>query len=191
METTGVFKQFMLQYVAVSDEDWIRISKEFSVTTYKKGALILEEGNICNHLSFLEKGLLRFYIWKDGETVTKFFTEDPYIFTSQRSFNRREPAKENIEALEDSLVWQLSYQAQQALLKVEAWRVFADKITQEVQFFTENILEEIQNETAENRYTLLLKNRPKLVQRVPLKHLASYLGITQQSLSRIRRNISR
>ncbi len=180
----------MLQYVAVSKEDWSLISSKFYATNYKKGTLLLEEGTVCNHLSFLEKGLLRFFIWKHGETVTKFFTEAPYICTSQRSFNQREPAKENIEALEDSLVWQLSFKDQQELLRLEVWRVFADKITQEVQFFTENILEELQNETAENRYGLLLKQRPELVRRVPLKHLASYLGITQQSLSRIRRNIS-
>ncbi len=181
----------MQQYVTVSHEDWLLISNKFSAKRYQKGTLLLEQGKTCDHLSFLETGLLRFFIWKDGETATKFFTEAPYMFTSQRSFNQREPAKENIEALEDSLVWQLSFQGQQELLRLSVWRTFADKITQEVQFFTENILEELQNETAENRYNLLLKHRPELVRRVPLKHLASYLGITQQSLSRIRRNISR
>ncbi len=151
----------------------------------------MEEGSVCNHLRFLESGLLRFFIWKDGETVTKFFTEAPYMFTSQRSFNQREPARENIEALEDSLVWEIRYEDHKALLQLGIWNELAAKVTQEVQFFTENILEDLQNETAENRYRSLLKNRPQLLQRVPLKHLASYLGITQQSLSRIRKNLSR
>jgi len=133
---------------------------------------------------------LHFYIWKDGEPKTKFFTIAPYIFTSQRSFNTQKPSSENIQALENSTVWKIRFSDHQSLLKLPIWNLFGQKITQEVQFFTENILEEVQNETAENRYHSLLQNRPELIQRVPLKYLASYLGITQQSLSRIRKNIS-
>lgn len=150
---------------------------------------MLEEGKICSHISFLENGLLRFFIWKNGESVTKFFTIAPYMFTSQRSFNQQQPAKESIEALEDSIVWQLSFANQKELLKLEVWQVFARKITQEVQFFTENILEELQNETAEKRYLKLLDTQPELLQRVPLKHLASFFGVAPQSLSRIRKKV--
>ncbi|NHF59111.1 Crp/Fnr family transcriptional regulator [Flavobacteriaceae bacterium TP-CH-4] len=183
------FRTFFSRYVDFTPEDWNTIAPTFQKIVVGKGQLLLKEGDISNHLCFLEDGLLRFYLWKDGESVTKFFTEAPYMFTSQRSFNQRQPARESIEALEDSIIWQISYEQHQELLQMTVWKRFADKITQEVQFFTENILEELQNETAEHRYRLLLENRPELVRRVPLKHLASYLGITQQSLSRIRRNI--
>ncbi len=190
VETPHTFRKFIESYISISDQDWAIIRAKLSHKTYQKGALLLKNGTVCHHLSFLETGLLRFFIWRDGEAVTKFFTEAPYMFTSQRSFNERQPSRENIEALEDSSVWQITYTDQQELLQLPIWKAFAHKITQEVQFFTENILEELQNETAENRYRLLLNNRPELVGRVSLKHLASYLGVTQQSLSRIRRNIS-
>ncbi|MEO0528832.1 MAG: Crp/Fnr family transcriptional regulator, partial [Bacteroidota bacterium] len=157
---------------------------------FKKGELLLEEGDVCNHLSFLENGLLRFFIWHDGEKMSKFFTIAPYMFTSQRSFNLRIPAKESIEALEDSSLWQIGYEDNQKLLKMEVWNTFAHKVTQEVQFFTENILENLQSKTAERRYREILEKNPLFIQRIPLKHLASFLGITQQSLSRIRKNIS-
>ncbi|TMM58923.1 Crp/Fnr family transcriptional regulator [Maribacter algarum] len=186
MET---FKTFVQCYVSLAPKEWQIISSKFDSKVYKKGELLLEEDKVCNHLSFLESGLLHFFIWNDGEIKTKFFTEAPYIFTSQRSFNNRIPAKENIQAIENSIVWQVSYKDHQELLKIPVWNTLAQKITQEVQFFTENILEELQNKTAEERYSLLLKNRSDLVKRVPLKYLASYLGITPQSLSRIRRNI--
>jgi predicted house-cleaning noncanonical NTP pyrophosphatase (MazG superfamily) len=76
------------------------------------------------------------------------------------------------------------------LYRLKSWTDFARKIIQEVQFFTEEILEELQTETAELRYEKMLKNSPTLLQRIPLKHLASYLGIAPQSLSRIRKKLT-
>jgi len=85
---------------------------------------------------------------------------------------------------------QISYEQTNDLYRLKSWTDFARKIIQEVQFFTEEILEELQTETAELRYEKMLKNRPTLLQRIPLKHLASYLGIAPQSLSRIRKKLS-
>jgi hypothetical protein len=76
------------------------------------------------------------------------------------------------------------------LYRLKSWTDFARKIIQEVQFFTEEILEELQTETAELRYKKMLQNSPALLQRIPLKHLASYLGIAPQSLSRIRKKMT-
>ncbi|QLG47232.1 Crp/Fnr family transcriptional regulator [Costertonia aggregata] len=182
-------RKFIEQYVSLNQGDWQTVSSHFKLTLYPKGSTILESGKICDHLAFLEKGLLRFFIWKEGVDSTKFFTVAPYLFTSQRSFNTRRPATETIEALEDCHIWQIHFDDHKRLLKLPVYNELAQKITQEVQFFTENILFELQNQTAEQRYNNLLSNRPELLQRVQLKHLASYLGVTQQSLSRIRKNI--
>lgn len=151
----------------------------------------MEQGRICNNLYFLEQGLLRFFILKDGLEITKFFTIAPYFFTSQTSFNSRKPSSEYIQTIEKSIVWETSFEENQNLLKLPSWNNFARKITQEVQFFTEEILEELQTETAENRYSNMLRNQPELLQRIPLKYLASYLGVAPQSLSQIRKKIVR
>ncbi|MEM9078500.1 MAG: Crp/Fnr family transcriptional regulator [Bacteroidota bacterium] len=185
------FKDFITKYVFLPEKDWKKILGCLEPLSVKKGILLLEEGQLCNHVYFLERGLLRFSMLKNGEYVTKFFTEPPYAFTSQYSFSNRLPARENIEALENSDVWRISYEKSNELLRLESWNTFVRKLIQEVQFFTELILEEAQNETAEKRYAKLLQNRPQLVQRVSLKHLASYLGVTPQSLSRIRSNIQK
>ena len=182
-------RKFISEYVDLTDRDWVKIADSFVLKKYDKGELLLESGKICNFFGFLEEGLLRFFIWRDGEDITKFFTLAPYAFTSQRSFSIRNASKENIEALEDSIVWEVSYEKNQELMKIPAYNTFIRMLVQEVQFFTENILEEIQNLTAEERYKKLLKERPSLIRRVPLKHLASFLGITPQSLSRIRKQI--
>jgi CRP-like cAMP-binding protein len=171
-------------------DDWEQIAQCFEKRVIEKDEILLEEGKVCRHLYFLESGLLRYFINKDGNDITKFFTIAPYCFTSQVSFNNEKPATENIQAIEKSVIWQITVQQTNELFELKSWNTFARKIIQEVQFFTEEILEDLQTETAEYRYEKMLKNNPTLVQRIPLKHLASFLGIAPQSLSRIRKKIA-
>lgn len=182
-------RQFISQYTLVSEQDWQAISDCLLRRELKKETLLLEEGKTCKHLYFLEKGLLRFFVWKDGLDITKYFTDVPYVFTSQKSFNQQIPAQESIETLEDSIIWQMSYDDAQRLLELKSWTTFIRLLVQEVQTYTEEILEALQTQTAEQRYKLLLQQDADLIQRVPLKHLASYLGIAPQSLSRIRKKM--
>lgn len=185
------FKRFVKKYQAISDQDWAEIEQCFRLRKVLKNELILEEGKICRNLYFLESGLLRYFLLKDGVEVTKFFTIAPYCFTSQTSFNSKTPAKESIQAIEDSIIWETTFEENNKLLELKSWNLFARKLTQEVQFFTEEILEELQTETAENRYLKMLKTQGDLLQRIPLKYLASYFGIAPQSLSRIRKKNSK
>lgn len=183
------FRSFIESYTDVPDEDWALVEEQLERKVFEKGALLLEAGRICKQLYFLESGFLRYFIWKDGEDVSKFFTSPPYCFTSQRSFTQEIPAKESIEALEESIVWIMPAKAAFELLRFSSWSTFVRKLVQEVQHFTEEILESIQNQTAEERYKDLLESQHIFLQKVPLKHLASYLGIAPQSLSRIRKKI--
>lgn len=183
------FKRFIENYTSLPEEDWQQICKVTEPVSYSKGDLILKEGKVCNHLYFIENGLLRFFVWKDGNDVTKFFTIAPYLFTSQRSFSKQELAKENIEAIENSNLWRIHYKDNEQLLKMAFWATFERKLTEEVQYFTERILEDLQNKTAERRYRKMADTQQELLQRVPQKHIASFLGVTPQSLSRIRKKI--
>jgi len=182
-------RQFIEGYVSISEKEWGVISPCFTKQSLEKDEILLKEGKVCRHLYFLESGLLHFYINKEGKEITKFFTVAPYFFTSQVSFNSQKPASENIQAIEKSVIWKITYKQSIELLKLDTWASFARKITQEVQYYTEVILEEVQTETAENRYLKMLENNGDLLQRIPLKILASYLGIAPQSLSRIRKNL--
>ena len=182
-------KKFIEKYESISKEDWELISSSFRRKELPLNYNLLEEGKVCKNLYFLESGLLRFFIVKEGIEVNKFFTVDSFFFTSQASFNSKTPSTEYIQTIEKSIVWETSYEENQELLKLPSWSSFGRKITQEVQLDTEKILEEIQTETAESRYVKLLENKPDLLQRISLKHLASYFGIAPQSLSRIRKKI--
>jgi CRP-like cAMP-binding protein len=187
--TLETLRKFIEKYTSVPSNEWDEIAPCFEYRFVKKDEIVLAEGNVCKHLYFVESGLLHFYINKDGNNITKFFTEAPYFFTSQASFNSQKQSSENIQAIEDCVVYQITYKASNELFKLKSWAEFGRKITQEVQFFTEEILEQLQTETAELRYQKMRRNNPQLLERIPLKYLASYLGIAPQSLSRIRKKL--
>lgn len=187
----NTLKEYIQKYTKLTSEEWRAIADSLSCKTLQVEEILLREGSICRHLYFLESGLMRYFIVRDGKEVTKFFTEAPYCFTSQFSFTKELPANENIQAIEKSVVWQMSLQQANKLLEGNGWNTFVRKLVQEVQYYTESILLEIQTETAENRYAKMIRNNHTLLQRIPLKYLASYLGIAPQSLSRIRKNIMR
>ncbi|MDW3194325.1 MAG: Crp/Fnr family transcriptional regulator [Cytophagales bacterium] len=183
------FHSFISNYVSISNADWQVIASKLEKVEYKRGEMILEQGQVCRKLYFLEEGFLRYFIYKsNGEDATKFFTKAPYCFTSQQSFANNLITRDNIEMLEDAVVWEMKKSDAFELLELPFWNEFVRKLVQEVQYFTEEILQDLQNYTAEERYFHMLEVQDVIIQKSPLKHVASYLGIAPQSLSRIRKN---
>ena len=183
-------RSYLDSFTRISDPEWEQIEPRLERRTYKKGDILVEPGVICKDLFFIESGLLRFFFYREGEEVTKFFTEAPYCFTVQSSFTNETPSQDGIDVLEDAVVWEMSRKDAYDLLRYASWGEFVRKLIQEVQFQTEQILQSVQIDTAEERYRRLLEEHANLVSRVPLKYLASYLGIAPQSLSRIRKNLA-
>lgn len=172
--------------------DWnIEHNLKLTTRTLKKGEHLLEAGQKCDYLYFVLKGILRlYYLDLNGNQMTHWFSRENAIITSPFSFFKNEENILYLEALEDTEVLlitasQLKYinqnveQAQYKLRKLYAEFAMA---------FSRRIMD-IHTKTAEERYLKLLNNHPYLFQRAKLSHIASYLGITQQSLSRIRKNI--
>ncbi len=184
------FRKFIENYTTLSNKEWEEISACFQQRTLQKDEILLQEGDVCRHLYFIESGLLRYFIIKDGNEITKFFTEAPYCFTSQVSFTSETPAAENIQAIEKSVIYQTTLKQANDLLEFKSWNTFIRKLIQEVQYYTEEILQELQTETAEKRYRKMIEKNPSLLQRIPLQYLASFFGIAPQSLSRIRKKIA-
>lgn len=181
-------REFIERYSKITDADWERVSQLFEVRIFGKNEIILEEGKICRHFFFLEHGTIRFYSNVDGNDFTKTFTIAPYFFTSRTSFRKQEPSKEGIQALEETIVWQTSYHQYKQLEGINSWNIFIRKLLNEIQEFSESFYLESRTMTAEARYKKLLKTYPEtLLQKIPLKHLSSFLGIAPQSLSRIRK----
>ena len=165
------FKDYILKYNPINITEWNEVEKCLTRKEYQKGDTILENGRICRKLYFLEEGFLRFYIDKDGSDISKFFTEAPYCFTSQRSFTNNIPTEDNIEVINDAIVWEMPKTDAFDLLKYFNWSEFIRKLIQEVQFYTEEILKDLQNHTAEQRYIKMLEENNSILTNAPLKYV--------------------
>lgn len=153
----------------------------------EKGTFLMTEGKRCNHLYFLEAGSVRGFYNLDGKEVTYWFAFENNFVTSFLSFITRKPGMENIQAMEDCVLWAIAYDDLQKLYTKHPDMERLGRLVHE-QYYV--MLEErfVSNhfKEARERYENLLINAPHILQRVPLGYIASYLGITQETLSRIR-----
>ena len=186
-----MLRKFIEQYTRVPDDEWLIINEAFERKLFAKNEIILEEGSICRYFYFLQTGLIRCYTYYDGTDITKYFTAAPYCFTSLESFRKQIPAEESIQTLEESVIWFANDIKLEHLKILSSWNEFTTKLLQEVQQFTRSSLLEIKTKTADQRYKELLINKPEVIQRIPLKYLSGYLGVAPQSLSRIRKNLTK
>lgn len=170
-----------------------QIAAHFQLCTLKRHEYVLQEGNIGKEAFFLETGYLRAFVNDpDGNDVTiSIFTPNSFV-NNLVSFFRREPSQENIQAVTDCVVWAISYDTLQTLFHgMPEFREFGRMmLIMNNLALKDRIVSMIRN-TAEERYAALLHSKPDVFQHVPLKMIASFLGITDTSLSRIRRDFAK
>lgn len=155
--------------------------------SYKKGDIINKEGQICKQLSFIEQGLIKhFYYHNDRFFTLRFFSENN-IFTVLDSFINQTPADFITVALEDTNLTYLSYDDVQELArKHHCFETFLRKIFENAALANLNRIKEMFNNDATELYVSFAKNNQHLLQRISLGDIASYIGISQVTLSRIR-----
>lgn len=154
---------------------------------FKKNEVVQPIGHSCKTIYFIQSGALRIFYFKDGIDITESFEFEQAIVARAESLFSGRPSQKGIQALEDT---QLIAINSNALFKMydthhDLERLFR-KVFEQAYVKTINRLESLQFYTAEQRYANLLKEHPDVLLRVPLKYIASFLGITQVSLSRIR-----
>ena len=178
--------------VQLTDEEFEVISKFFIPKKLRKKQFLLHEGEVCKNIGFVNSGCLREYTIdsKGSEHIIQFAIEDWWI-SDPNSFLSGLPSTYNIDALEDSEVLLLEKSAREKLLdscpKME--RFF--RILIEANFVaTQRRITDSLSTSAEERYLKFVKTYPKLIEQVSQNHIASYLGITPQSLSRIRKELT-
>lgn len=153
----------------------------------KKDAFLVTEGKICQHVYFLERGCVRGYYTLEDREITCWFGFENNFVTSLLSFSTQKPGMENIQCLEDCTLWAISYEDLHRLYAKHADINRLGRIMHERYYV---MLEErvVRNhfKEARERYENLLTQAPHILQRVPLGYVASYLGMTQETLSRMR-----
>jgi CRP-like cAMP-binding protein len=154
-----------------------------------KNEVILEEGQHCNTIYLIENGCLRSYYNNDGVDITLSFSFEDQFTTSFMAYVNREPSNIIISAMENSKVWLLNnraYPRQQD--STNAFSTFIRRVAIRILAQTEEHYTMMRINTPADRYDYILKNKPELLQRIPLSYLASYLGVSRETLSRIRGN---
>jgi CRP/FNR family transcriptional regulator, anaerobic regulatory protein len=185
------FRDRLIEHYDFTDADWSETVSRFEPVTLPAKSLFLESGKIATSLGYLRKGLMRSFFYDDqANDITTHFFKEGTVVISMKSFNDQVPSRENIIALEPCEIDIITYDRMMDLIRVvPAW----GQIAKDVDEFKYNQLMnrtiQLQTLSASERYQLFVRKNPDILQRVALRHIASYLGIDIATLSRIRRKV--
>ena len=184
----AAFLNFIKLYINLSKEAEDEILDLALIEEVPKGHLLLKEGKTCERLYFIERGTIRTYHYQDGKDITYWIYPDNSIATSWHSYILRKPASEYIEATESTTLISLTYnQWQELYLKYPKLERFGRLILEEQMALLDDFFKGYYFLTAKEKYQLLTTAFPSITQRANLGHIASMLGISQETLSRIRK----
>lgn len=187
-----VFFSHILQKVSLTDEEKDLLKTFFTAKKIRKRQYLLQEGEVCKYLAFVEKGLLRSYnVDEKGNEHMNMFAWEGWWSSDMYSFFTGEKAVIHIDAIEDTELLIITLDAFEAMtLRVPKMDRYFRILFQNSLYTKERRLISSVTHTAEEKYTNLAERNPKLIQRVPQNLIASYLGLAPETLSRIRKNIA-
>jgi len=181
------FFAYISAFAKLSPDSMEDMAAVLEKSEFKKGHVLLRPGAVCHYIYFVEKGLTRTYYLKDGKDVTDWLSPENSLAVSIVSFVSRQPDVRGIELLEDSVLWVLSWQNLEALCaKYHDIEHLARMLVNGGLVQMQQRFDDLHFAAAQQRYATLMQTQPSLINRVPLGMVASYLGITQETLSRIR-----
>ncbi|WKN45025.1 Crp/Fnr family transcriptional regulator [Tunicatimonas pelagia] len=190
-------EQHILQKILKNDnltaEELASVVSQFAQVTFNKNEYILQAGEVAHYYYFVESGFVRSYaVDTDGNDITTGFFTKAQILIDWPSFFLKNPTKEHYQALTDCVVWRLGFDEFQRLFhSIEAFREGGRSRLVGSYFALKRRSTAMITDSAKERYLQLVKESPELIHNVSLKHIATYLGITDTSLSRIRKEIAK
>ncbi len=186
------FKNFLKQFPHFTSERFEELAPHLSIIHLKENDYLLKEGQICKQLAFIEQGMVRIYYLHDGKEITKCFCRENNITCSYSSLITQSPSESAIHAVEETKLITLPYSSLQELYQKNIFWQQMGRIAGEREFIIEETHNQsMRNLTAVDRYKHILKHESDLLQRAPLNHIASYIQVTPETLSRIRNKIMR
>ncbi|HBH05767.1 MAG TPA: Crp/Fnr family transcriptional regulator [Flavobacteriales bacterium] len=188
----NTFRQFLSAIAPISDEEYSDTMSFFSERALKKGDFFVEQDKVCRHIGFILKGTLRtYYINEKAEEITSCFCTENNLATSYKSFILQEPSNLIVQAVEDTKLLVIDYQSLQELYSRSAvWQTIGRAVAEREYIVMEQYASVLNNETAKEKYLRLLKEQPSVLQVVKIEDIASYLGVTRRTLSRIRKDLN-
>lgn len=188
--TRDIARELARKYSTMTHDELDVLEGLLVPVKYGKGEKILQEGEVCKNISYIEKGLIRQFYFKNGKEVTEHLGVDHTIFMCIESLFKEEPTRLQVEALEPTLVYCLP----KARLEAAAMRnvniqMLYRKILEESLIQSQIHADLVRFESAPNRYKRLCELSPQVVLRAPLTYIANYLQMTPETLSRIRSGV--
>jgi CRP-like cAMP-binding protein len=181
------------QVIVLNETERQRVMRTFRPVSLAKGEFWLQQGMVCNHVAFLSTGKLRVhYLDESGQEVTCHFFTAGHFISSYTSFLTNAPSVESISAIEPAQLWIIHKKDLESLsTDVPAMHIWRRIVAENLFIAMEKRISKLQSKTAGERYELLIKENPDIALTVPLQYTASFLGITPQHLSRLRKEATR
>ncbi|HAA14334.1 MAG TPA: Crp/Fnr family transcriptional regulator [Cytophagales bacterium] len=171
-------------------EELALVLAQYHRREFKKNEFLIPFGSTANYYFFLESGFARSYaVDPEGNDVTTKFFGPRDIVIDWHSYFLKQPCRESIQALSPVVGWRIQFEDFMKLFSIEAFREVGRTRLVNNYFALKNHAVSMISDPAKDRYLHLLETQPEVIQNVPLKHVATYLGITDTSLSRIRKEI--
>lgn len=182
--------EYFSAYMILSNEEVLTIKESINIQIYKKGTLLLKKESISKDCYFIYHGILRqYYIFDGQEKTTDFFLENDWVFFHDSAINQL-PCGFYLSCEEDCILIVGNEEKENELYnKFPRFAQLTKTLLEEGFSHQQKLLTSFITETPEKRYINLIQNKPQLIQRVPQYQIANYLGITPESLSRIRKRI--
>jgi len=187
------FLDYVKSFGELSEESLKIVTESLKEEFFHKDDYLLEAGEVCHHIRFILDGIVRIlYFDKDGNEFTRYILNENHFPVNLYSYNDEIPSSEYLHAITDCRVVSIHRHTMNALYaRVPEWTLIIKKITEKALLEKMEVKNLMLSENATQRYINFAERNPDLLKRVPLGYIAGFLGITQSSLSRIRKNISR
>jgi CRP-like cAMP-binding protein len=181
---------FVRQFIQPNEDEWKAFADILHEKTLKKKDMLLEGGQICNSIGFINSGVIREYAFENGKESTVDFVAENQFIVDFKSFIRGVPSKQYLEALTDTELVIFKKDAITSIYdKYKIWERFGRLIIEQVFCSMEEKRKNIIATSHEEQYRNFASAYPKVVQQVPQYYIASYLGLTPEHLSRIRKKV--
>jgi len=185
-------KAYLDQIATISNSDWDFFTSKLQPRVIPKKAIFLKINDIENYISFIESGVVRLYIPKEDpeKEITFGFSFKDQFISAYDSFLTQTPSAYQLQALTETSLLSITYDDLQEVYNKTQIGNLIGRLTAERLFLLKSKREQnLLNLSAEERYMKLFKERPELLKVIPLKYISSYIGVTPQALSRIRKRL--
>ena len=184
-------REYYERILELQDSEWKFISSYFDRREFSQNGIITKQGETENYLSFIETGIVRFYIPDYESELTFNFCFEKEFTCAYYSFLTQKPPEYELQTLTKTIVWQISDSDLQKVYSKTKVGNYLDPFASEKRFLSKSIRDFLLHKyNAKERYLRLFTEQPNILKLIPLKYVASCIGITPQGLSRMRRQIN-